>query len=230
MGILLWDLVIAAAFVIVAVGALAYVVVNLLLAGIKKGAARVSAYDQGFGRRILSRPELGRYGRIVAHFTRNIFCRLISSPSGYNRAPRKNIRRRKASGQALVEFTLMFVLFLAIIWIPADFGLAFYSGQLAQNASREGARLAAATNPFDAANIQSQVLNRMDSAVLKNVTADVVPPACDPALNMQMVTVTVAGEYNFYFYQLLRLLGLSAPDNVVITRSTTMRYEYGFTC
>ena len=124
----------------------------------------------------------------------------------------------------------MFVLFLAIIWIPADFGLAFYSGQLAQNASREGARLAAATNPFDTANIQTQVMNRMDSAVLKNVTADVVPPTCDPALNMQMVTVTVAGEYNFYFYQLLRLLGLSVPDNVVITRTTTMRYEYGFTC
>ncbi len=135
-----------------------------------------------------------------------------------------------SSGQAVVEFTLIAVLFLAIIWIPADFGLAFYSGQLAQNASREGARLAAATNPFDAANIQTQVLNRISSAVLNNVTAAVVPPTCDPALNMQVVTVTVSGEYNFYFYQLLRLLGLSVPDNVVITRSTTMRYEHAFTC
>ena len=136
----------------------------------------------------------------------------------------------KSSGQAVVEFTLISVLFLAIIWIPADFGLAFYSGQLAQNASREGARLAAATNPFDAANIQSQVMNRMSSAVLKNVTANVIPPTCDPGLNMQVISVTVAGEYNFYFYQLLRLLGLSAPDNVVITRTTMMRYEHGFTC
>jgi Flp pilus assembly protein TadG len=137
---------------------------------------------------------------------------------------------QSSSGQAVVEFTLIAVLFLAIIWIPADFGLAFYSGQLAQNASREGARLAAATNPFDAANIQTQVMNRISSAVLNNVTAAVVPPMCDPALNMQVVTVTVTGEYNFYFYQLLRLLGLSVPDNVVITRSTTMRYEHGFTC
>ena len=135
-----------------------------------------------------------------------------------------------STGQALVEFTLMFVLFLAIIWIPADFGLAFYSGQIAQNASREGARLAAATNPFDVANIQTQVMNRMSSVVLRNVTADVLPPTCDPGLNMQVVTVSVAGEYDFYFYQLLRLLGLSAPNNVVITRTTTMRYEYGFTC
>src|SRR5215475_10006207 len=48
------------------------------------------------------------------------------------------------SGQAVVEFTLTFLLFLVIAWIPADFGLAFYTGQLAQNASREAARIAAA--------------------------------------------------------------------------------------
>ena len=135
-----------------------------------------------------------------------------------------------ASGQGVVEFTLMSVLFLAVIWIPADFGLAFYSGQIAQNASREGARLAAATNPFDAAEIQTQILKRIGSAILKNVTADVVPPTCDAGLNMQVVTVTVSGEYRFFFYQLLRLLGFSTPNDVVITRTTTMRYEYGFTC
>src|SRR5919106_1196312 len=50
-----------------------------------------------------------------------------------------------SKGQALVEFTLVFILLLIIAWIPADFGLAFYTSQLAQNASREGARIAAAT-------------------------------------------------------------------------------------
>ncbi len=50
----------------------------------------------------------------------------------------------RSSGQAVVEFTLVFLLFLIIAWVPADFGLAFYTGQLAQNASREGARIAAA--------------------------------------------------------------------------------------
>ena len=30
-----------------------------------------------------------------------------------------------SSGQAVVEFTLVFLLFLVIAWIPADFGLAF---------------------------------------------------------------------------------------------------------
>src|SRR5438132_8205489 len=47
-----------------------------------------------------------------------------------------------ARGQALVEFVLVFLLFLVVAWIPTDFGLAFYTGQLAMNASREGARIA----------------------------------------------------------------------------------------
>src|SRR6266850_5679646 len=47
-------------------------------------------------------------------------------------------------GQAVVEFTLCFILLLVIAWIPADFGLMFYTGHLSQNAAREGARIAAA--------------------------------------------------------------------------------------
>ncbi len=227
MAVLLWELIIVAAFVLVAVGALAYLLANLLLVAIHKGNKRKFAGLVSAHARKRSQREPG--DGLRARFTRIVWRKSICSPSISKRAAGKNLRR-KASGQALVEFTLMFVLFLAIIWIPADFGLAFYSGQLAQNASREGARLAAATNPFDAGNIQTQVMKRMDSALLKNITANVVPPACDPALNMQVITVTVAGEYNFYFYQLLRLLGFSAPDSVVVSRTTTMRYEYGFTC
>lgn len=135
-----------------------------------------------------------------------------------------------SKGQAVVEFTLVFVLLLAISWIPADFGLAFFTGQLAQNASREGARLAAATKPFDAANIQTQVLNRISSALLTNISVSVTPPTCDPTLGMQVVSVGVSGDYNFYFYQLLRLLGLPAPNSLTISRTTTMRYEHAFTC
>ena len=54
------------------------------------------------------------------------------------------VARSTHKGQALVEFTLIFMLLLVVAWIPADFGLAFYTGHLALNASREGARIAAA--------------------------------------------------------------------------------------
>ena len=135
-----------------------------------------------------------------------------------------------SKGQAVVEFTLVFVLLLAIIWIPADFGLAFFTGQLVQNASREGARLAAATKPFNIADIQTQVSNRIRSALLTNISINVTGPTCDPTLGMQVVSVGISGDYNFYFYQLLRLLGLPAPNSVTITRTTSMRYEHAFTC
>jgi Flp pilus assembly protein TadG len=146
-----------------------------------------------------------------------------------------------SSGQALVEFTLTFLLLLIVAWIPADFGLAFYTGQLAQNAAREGARIAAADStllegttscimpPEEAApctgNIFKETAARISSALLPGatITLDLEP---DTGTNLnRMVTVTVSGTYNFFFYQLLRLAGVSAPNNTPITRQTRMRWE-----
>jgi Flp pilus assembly protein TadG len=147
-----------------------------------------------------------------------------------------------SSGQALVEFTLTFLLLLIVAWIPADFGLAFYTGQLAHNAAREGARIAAADPtlisgttscvmpPEEAApctgNIFMETAGRLSSALL---------PAATITLNLEedtfencnrMVTVTVSGTYNFFFYQLLRLFGISAiPNTTPISRQTRMRWE-----
>src|SRR5574341_1727168 len=97
----------------------------------------------------------------------------------------------RSSGQAVVEFTLVFLLFVVIAWIPADFGLAFYTGQLAQNASREGARIAAAdpalasgtipgeiwttscTMPSCSGNILNETAARISSALLPGATINV---------------------------------------------------------
>src|SRR4029450_7953974 len=158
----------------------------------------------------------------------------------------------RSSGQAVVEFTLVFLLFVIIAWIPADFGLAFYTGQLAQNASREGARIAAAdptlgsgtlpgvtytatcTMPSCSGNILSETAARISSALLPGATinvtleADSVPPDlpnCD-----RKVTVTGSGNYNYFFYQLLRALGNTVPDTLNIVRSTIMRWEHQVGC
>jgi len=142
-----------------------------------------------------------------------------------------------ASGQALVEFTLTFLLLLIIAWIPADFGLAFYTGQLAQNAAREGARIAAAdstlvsgstscTTPSCTGNIFKETAARLSAALLPSATITLnLDP--DTGVNCnRMVTVTISGTYNFFFYQLLRWVGVSAiPNNTPITRQTRMRWE-----
>lgn len=143
----------------------------------------------------------------------------------------------------MVEFVLMFLLFLIIAWIPADFGLAFYTGQLAQNASREGARIAAAdptltvgtgscTMPSCSGNILGETAARISSALLPGATIQVTleanpgtPLQCD-----QNVTVSVSGTYNYFFYRLLSVMGVTAPDTVNIVRSTSMKWEHQFGC
>ena len=143
----------------------------------------------------------------------------------------------RSSGQAVVEFTLTFLILLIVAWIPADFGLAFYTGQLAQNAAREGARIAAADRtlvsgttscvvPSCTGNIFKETAGRISSALLPAATITV---SLDPDVVTncnRMVTVSVSGTYNFFFYQLLRWVGTSGNlNNTPITRQTRMRWE-----
>jgi Flp pilus assembly protein TadG len=142
-----------------------------------------------------------------------------------------------SSGQAAVEFTLTFLLLLVVAWIPADFGLAFYSSQLAHNAAREGARIAAAdltlasgttscTLPSCTGNILKETAGRVSAALLPAATISVnLDPDTGTNCN-RMVTVTVSGTYNFFFYQLLHWFGVSGNLNSTpITRQTRMRWE-----
>lgn len=143
-------------------------------------------------------------------------------------------------GQAVVEFTLIFVLFLVIAWIPADFGLAFFSSQLASNASREGARIGAADPSYSTqvgnctlpacfsladGTILKETANRLSSALLPGAIIT-VDPLSGPSCN-QSVQVRVEGTYNFFFYQLLYLMGATTDLNTQpITRETSMRWEH----
>jgi hypothetical protein len=147
---------------------------------------------------------------------------------------------RDMNGQAVVEFTLVFVLLLVIAWIPADFGLAFYSSQLAANASREGARIGAADPSYSTqvgnctlpacfsladGTILKETANRLSSALLPGAVIT-VDPLSGPSCN-QLVQVRVEGTYNFFFYQLLHLMGVTADLNTQsITRETSMRWEH----
>src|SRR5262249_9637524 len=164
------------------------------------------------------------------------FDKMLLDLSSPRRSRKILISLARSSGQAVVEFTLVFLLFLVIAWIPADFGLAFYTSQLAQNASRDGARIAAAdpklgsgtlpgvtyaatcTMPSCSGNILSETAGRVSSALLPGalitvtLDPDSVPPAtpkCD-----RNVTVTVAGNYNYFFYRLLGWLGNTVPNTL----------------
>ena len=147
-----------------------------------------------------------------------------------------------SSGQAVVEFTLAFLLFLIIAWIPADFGLAFYTGQLAQNASREAARIAAADpnlvngscampcSSAPAGTALKAAANRMSRVLLPGALISVTLEPANGTNCNRLVEVAVSGEYNYFFYQLLRAFGHTIPDSLKIERSTSMRWEHQSGC
>lgn len=162
----------------------------------------------------------------------------------YSRLASRNALKRltQSSGQALVEFTFTFLILLVVAWIPADFGLAFYTGQIAQNAAREGARIAATerslvsgttscTMPSCTGNIFTETAARLSSALLPAAT---ITLQLDPDIGTncnRMVTVTVSGTYKFVFYQFLHWMGISGNlNNTPITRQTRMRWEPQTSC
>lgn len=130
-------------------------------------------------------------------------------------------------GQSIVEMALITPLLLVALYVPADFGVAFSVAHLTQNAVRESARIAAATDPFtpSASNaIRTDALSRLPAWFGATKTATVryyEGPATDCA---RIVEVEGGGTYNYFFYQLLRLFGGTAPNNRTITRTARMRY------
>lgn len=137
--------------------------------------------------------------------------------------------RLDCSGQSIVEIGLVTPFLLMALYVPVDFGIAYYTAHLTQNAVREAARIGVSTkDPFTstaAAQVADEAMARLP-ARLKSVTVTAQyfsgpQPDC-----MQSVSVTAAGNYNFFFYQVLRLVGVTVPDSTQITRTAKMRYEF----
>jgi Flp pilus assembly protein TadG len=131
-------------------------------------------------------------------------------------------------GQSIIEITLMTPLILVALYVPIDFGMAIIAGHLTQNAVRDGARVASATDPMSnaqAANVAQSVSNNLPpSLVSKSVTVNHYAAG---ATNCgQNVEVTAQGNYNYFFYRLMKLLGISPPSQLTITRTTKMWYNH----
>jgi hypothetical protein len=53
------------------------------------------------------------------------------------------------------------------------------------------------------------------------LTRDAVPASCDG-----LVRVRIEGNYNYFFYQILRLFGHNPPNTVNVIRESRMRWEH----
>jgi len=137
-------------------------------------------------------------------------------------------------GQSIVEISLITPLLLIALYIPVDFGVSFFMGNLVQTAAREGARIGSGLqksgnvpnllfSSAEANTVKTEVVSRLPS-YLTNKTVTVTfysGTAC-----MEFVQVNAQGQYRFFMYQLIRLFGGNAPNSLTISRTTQMHYKY----
>ena len=141
---------------------------------------------------------------------------------------------RHQRGQSIVEIALITPLLLVAMYIPVDFGVSFFMGNLLQTAAREGARIGSGLqksgevpdlvfSSAEAETVKTAVMSRLPAYVTnKTVTVKFFSgSAC-----MEFVQVTAQGQYPFFFYKLIRLFGGDAPDTMTISRTTQMHYKY----
>jgi Flp pilus assembly protein TadG len=143
-------------------------------------------------------------------------------------------KRSNQRGQSIVEISLITPLLLIAMYVPVDFGISFFMGNLTQTAAREGARIGSGLqksgevpdlifSSAEANTVKTEVISRLP-AYLTNKTVTVTfytGTAC-----MEFVEVTAQGQYKFSMYQLMKLFGGNAPDSITISRSTQMHYKY----
>ncbi|MPZ78838.1 MAG: hypothetical protein GEU77_20235 [Deltaproteobacteria bacterium] len=137
-------------------------------------------------------------------------------------------------GQSIVEITLITPLLLIALYVPADFGIAFFMGNVVQTAAREGARIGSGLqksgkapdltfSSTQADTVKTEVMSQLpDYLANKKVTVTFFTGVgC-----LEFVEVNAQGDYNFFLYRMMRLLGGTAPDSVTISRTTQMHFKY----
>jgi hypothetical protein len=140
--------------------------------------------------------------------------------------------RRKERGQSIVEISLILPLLLVALYIPADFGISFYVGNMVANAAREGARIGSGlpkTGGVYTSATADQIRNYVRDVVHVPqwlTSRQLLVSFYDGANCSQFVEVTVQGNYNFFLYQIINLIGGNAPNSVPIARTTRMRYNF----
>ena len=134
---------------------------------------------------------------------------------------------RSSKGQSIVELTLLTPLILAALYIPADFGIAFYTAHLVQNATREAARIGASMNPFNQTTVQNEATNRLPTGLFAVSSVSANLDGSSTSTCMRRVLVTVSGTYSPFLYQLINLVVSGANVSPIsITRSTAMRFDF----
>jgi Flp pilus assembly protein TadG len=147
-------------------------------------------------------------------------------------------KKSGSRGQSLVEITLITPLLLVALYIPVDFGVAFFMGNILATVARDGARIGsgqtktggtAADPDFrnqDADTLEAAIVSRLPN-YLTSRQIQISFYENDGAPCMESIEVTVSGSYNVFFYRLIYLFrGTPAATSINLSRTSRMRYNY----
>lgn len=123
------------------------------------------------------------------------------------------------SGVALVEFAFVLPILLVLAMGMLDFGRAFHTKSLLDQAAREGARVAVVTSP-DVDIVESRVNAVLASGGIAPTSVTVDGP--DAA---NMVTVTVNATFTFITPGVFALVGGDYGNTIPMAGQTVMRFE-----
>jgi hypothetical protein len=144
--------------------------------------------------------------------------------------------RKGQIGQSIVEITLITPLVLIALYIPADFGVAFFMGNIVATVARDGARIGSGQTKTGG-NGADPDFTTQDATAVKDAIVGQLPRFLksrqviisffedDGTPCMETIQVTVQGTYPIFLYQLMRLFGVNV-SNFTISRTTRMRYNY----
>jgi len=133
----------------------------------------------------------------------------------------KNQRKIRDSGSALVEVALVLPIILVLAMGMLDFGRAFHTKSLLDQAAREGCRLAVVTAP-DVALVQSRVTSILATGGITPGAITVIGPDAS-----RMITVTVNATFTFATPGVFAFVGASFGNTLSMAGQTTMRFEGG---
>jgi TadE-like protein len=128
-------------------------------------------------------------------------------------------KRSPESGTALLEFAIVLPILLVLCMGMLDFGRAFHTKSLLDQAAREGCRLAVVTAP-DAALVTARVNTVLASGGITPNSVTVAGP--DAA---HMVTVTVSVTFSFVTPGVFALVGGNYGSTLPMAGQATMRFE-----
>jgi len=115
----------------------------------------------------------------------------IPSPE---QAGRKAPRRQRRRGTAAVEFAIVAIPFLLLVFAMVEFGRYVMILQILTDASREGARQAVVESATQA-DVEASVQDLLDKCTLSGATVTVTPTDFDDLWLGDPVTVTVSVSY-----------------------------------